>query len=270
MKKKRLIPVLLLRNGFLVQSKSFKRYKNLGNPITAVKRLSNWAADEIMYLNISRNDSYDMKRDDLGCHNRNNIVEIIRDISKESCMPITYGGRIRTLDDIGLFLINGADKVSINSMALERPEFIHEAAREFGTQCIVVSIDAKINDDRYEVMAEGGKKSTGYSPDNWAQIASEKGAGEILINSIDRDGLKQGYDLQLINLVADAVMIPVIACGGVGVWEDFAETLEGTKVDAVAAANIFHHYDQSVYLAKKYLIDRGCNVRPPDLILEKH
>lgn len=269
MKKRRLIPVLLLKNGFLVQSKGFKRYQNLGNPLVAVKRLSNWAADELIYLNISREDTYDMNRDDLGCPNRNNILDIIRDVSRESCMPITFGGRIRSIEDIALFLSNGADKVSINTKALNDPDFIGCAVKKFGSQCIVISIDVKKIDGEYLVMADGGKINTGYNAVEWAKIVEERGAGEIFLNSIDRDGLKQGYDIDLINNVVAAVNIPVIACGGVGEWEHFSQAMEDTSVDAVAAANIFQYYDQSVYIAKKFLCERGCNVRTPDLILEE-
>jgi cyclase len=268
MKKKRLMPVLLLKNGFLVQSKSFSRYQNLGNPVTAVKRLSEWAADELIYLDISRDDVYDMRRDDLGHYNRSNLRDIISDVSKDCHMPITVGGKIRSLDDIAVRLANGADKVSINTRALEAPAFIKEASEEFGSQCIVVSMDVKLNEKGYEVMSEGGKKPTGRDPVNWAKEAERQGAGEILLNSIDRDGRKNGYDIGLIGPVSAAVDIPVIAMGGVGEWEHFAEALDKTGVDAIAAANIFHYYDQSVYLAKKYLHDNGYNVRQPDIILE--
>lgn len=268
MKKRRLIPILLLKNGFLVQSKGFSRYQNLGNPLTAVKRLSNWAADELVYLNISRDDRYDMRRDDLGHPNRNNIVDIIKDVSREACMPITFGGRIRTLHDILLFLTNGADKVSVNSVVFKDSTFVAKAVKEFGSQCIVVSIDVKIRDGKYEVMSEGGRQKTGYAPVEWARKVQDYGAGEILINSIDRDGCKNGYDIDLIASVTDSVTIPVIACGGVGEWAHFLQAFKQTNVDAVAAANIFHYIDQSVYLARRFLYEQRCNVRPPDLVLE--
>lgn len=268
MKKNRLIPVLLLKNGFLVQSKLFSRYQNLGNPLTAVKRLSDWAADELIYIDITRDAVYDMRRNDLGHPNRNSIIDIIRDVSKECCMPITVGGRIRSLDDIRERLTNGADKITINTKALEDPLFITEAARIFGAQCIVVSMDVKKIENRYAVMSDGGKKDAGIDPIAWAKKVEECGAGEILLNSIDNDGQRNGYDIELVNLVARAVKIPVIACGGVGEWSHLVDGLKQTSADAVAAANIFHYFDQSVYLAKKYMYDHGCNVRPPDLILE--
>lgn len=267
MKKHRIIPVLLLRNGFLVQSKEFKRYQNLGNPITAVKRLSEWGSDELIYLDITRDDNYDMRRDDLGHPNRNNLFDIIADVSKEAWLPVTVGGRIRTLEDIEKRLSLGADKIAINTMPLEDPAFVELAAKEFGSQCIVVSMDVKLVDGEYQVMSHGGSTRTGRHPQDWAKEVESRGAGEILLNSIDRDGMKNGYDIPLINTVCDNVHIPVIACGGVGIWEHLAEGLQQTKCDAVAAANIFHYVDQSVYLAKKHLHQQGLTVRSPELLV---
>ncbi len=267
MKKKRLIPVLLLKNGFLVQSKSFSRHQNLGDPITAVKRLSDWAADELVFLDITRDGTYDMRRDDKGHPNRNNIIDIIRDISEYCHMPVTFGGKIRAIEDVALRISNGADKVSINTIAIEKPDFISQAAREFGSQCIVVSMDVKRTESGLEVMKQYGKVGTGMNPVDWAKRVQDLGAGEIFLNSVDRDGMKKGYDIELLRAVSGAVKIPVIACGGVGEWGHFGEALEETEVDAVAAANIFHYYDQSVYLAKKYLFENHFLVRKPDLIL---
>jgi len=269
MKKNRIITVLLLKNGFLVQSRLFSRYQNLGNPVTSVKRFSDWAADELIYLDITRDNVYDMHRDDLGHPNRNNIIEIISDAARKCYIPVTFGGRIRTMEDIETRLANGADKISINTKALDSPLFIKEASREFGSQCIVVSIDVKIKESSYVVMSNGGRTAASYDPIRWAKTVEENGAGEILLNSIDRDGAGNGYDIDLLHSVSNAVNIPVIACGGAGTWEHFAEALDKTRVDAVAAANIFQYIDQSVYLARKYLFDKGYNVRSPDLMLEK-
>ncbi len=267
MKKKRLIPVLLLRNGWLVQSKGFKRYQNLGNPTSSVARLSEWASDELIYLDISRDDNYDMRRDDLGHPNRQTFIEIIRDVAQVSFMPITVGGRIRTLKDIETRLLSGADKTAVNTQALRDPTFVAAAAHEFGSQCIVASIDVKLRDDgAYEVMTDGGTAPTGHAPNEWARRVQDEGAGEILLNSIDRDGMRNGYDLPLLRRVSDAVRVPVIACGGAGEWSHLTDALQQTSVDAVALANLLHYVDQSVYLAKKYLYEHGCGVRPPDLL----
>lgn len=266
MKKKRIVPVLLLRNGWLVQSKGFRRYQNIGNPVTSVQRFSEWASDELIYLDISRGDMvYDMRRDDTGHPNRGSLLEIVEDVARQTFMPITVGGGIRTLMDIELRLAKGADKIAINTAALSQPGFIESAALEFGSQCVVVSIDALRRDGLLKVMADGGRQSTGYTAKEWAAEVESRGAGEILINSIDRDGMKTGYDLELLAQVVDAVRIPVIALGGVGEWTHFAEALEQTGVDAVAAANIFHYSDQSVYLARKFLYDKGLPVREPAL-----
>jgi len=266
MKKKRLIPVLLLRNGWLVQSKEFRRYQHIGNPVSSVQRFSEWASDELIYLDISRDRTYDMGRDDTGHPNRASILEIIADVAKVTFMPITVGGGIRTLADIETRLSLGADKISTNTAALTDPTFVEQAAHEFGAQCIVVSIDAKRMDGRHVVMRDGGREPTPYAADEWTRIVADAGAGEILINSVDRDGARRGYDLELLNAVGRATSVPVIALGGVGEWEHFADALEKTPVDAVAAANIFQYNDQSVFLAKKYLVDRGLNIRPPHLL----
>ena len=266
MKKNRMIPVLLLRNGWLVQSKGFNRYQNLGNPVWSVKRLSEWASDELIYLDISSGGNHDMRRDDIGHPNRQTFLEIIKDVSRETFMPITIGGNIRTLQDIENRLAVGADKIAINSKPLANPSFIEQAAREFGSQCIVISIDVLRTDTGCQVLSEGGTKVMRDDPVAWAREVQDLGAGEIFLNSIDRDGKKNGYDIELLKEVSSAVSIPVIACGGVGKWEHFAEAFDQTDVDAVAAANIFHYMDQSVFHAKKFLYKRKYNVRPPDLL----
>ena len=267
MKKHRVIPVLLLRNGFLVQSKLFKRYQNLGNPVTAVKRLSVWGSDDLIYLDITRDDTYDMRRDDLGHANHDSVLDIIEDVSRNAFMPITIGGRIRSLQDIERRLSRGADKISINTIALDDPDFITTAAREFGAQCIVVSIDARLEEDGvHRVRRDGNREATGWTAVDWARRVEQMGAGEILLNSIDRDGMKNGYDLPLLDTVSAAVRIPVIGCGGVGEWEHRAQGLQQTRVDAVAAANIFHYSDQSVYLARQHLYGAGLLVRSPELL----
>jgi len=266
MKKNRLIPILLLKNGWLVQSKEFKHYQNLGNPTTAVRRISEWGSDELIYLDISKNEEYDIKRNDQNYPNRQSFLEIIEDVSKVTFMPIAVGGKIESLSDIETRLKLGADKITINSKPIVKPEFIERSANEFGSQCIVVSIDAKIDHHTYNVYDHHNSCSTKINVLDFAKQVENLGAGEILLNSVDRDGAGNGYDLNLLNLVADQVKIPVIACGGVGEWYHFQEALQRSNVDAVAAANIFHYRDQSVYLAKKHMYDNKLIVRKPDLL----
>jgi cyclase len=255
-----------MRGGVVVQSKGFQRYQRLGNPTTIVQRLSDWASDELIYLDISREQSYDLGRDDLGGVNRTGALDILRDVAKQCFMPLAFGGGIRTLDDIRARIRLGADKVVINSQPLVEPTFIDAAAREFGSQCVVVCIDAKQTDNKqWEVFSAGGRTAAGRSPADWAREAADRGAGEILIQSIDQDGRGQGYDLSLIRSVTSAVRVPVIALGGAGSWEHFAAAIQNGGADAVAAANIFNYRENSVYQAKRHLFDQGLNVREPAL-----
>tara|TARA_B110000008_G_scaffold275379_1_gene312728 strand:- start:402 stop:1208 length:807 start_codon:yes stop_codon:yes gene_type:complete len=266
MKKNRVIPVLLLKNGWLVQSRGFSRHQNLGNPIDAVKRLSKWASDELIYLDISRDDVYDIKRDDQGYDNINSFLGIIEAVSKEVFMPMTIGGKIKDLHDIEKRLLLGADKISINTEAYKENKLIEMAAKEFGSQCIVVSMDVKKTLQGNRVFTNFGTKDTGHDPLYWSKRLEEAGAGEILLNSIDLDGTGRGYDIQLLDQMSSQCRCPIIALGGVGNWSHFKEALDKTSVDSVAAANIFQYTDQSVYLAKKYLAKNECNVRKPDLL----
>ena len=220
----------------------------------------------MIYLDISREDRHDMRRDDIGHPNRGSVLEIIQDVSVETFMPITIGGRIRTIAHIEERLALGADKIAINTQAADDPGFITQAAKEFGSQCVVVSIDVVRNNESLSIKVDGGRRDIRKDPVDWAHEVQERGAGEILLNSIDRDGQKTGYDIDLLKRVSNEVSIPVIACGGVGEWAHFSEAFDKTGVDAVAAANIFHYIDQSVYLSKKYLFERRYNVRPPDLM----
>ena len=267
MKKKRIIPVLLHKEGWLVQSKNFNEYKKLGNAQKAVQRLSEWDSDELIYLDISKTEVYTTNRDDTAAPKYQDLPELLSEVSKVARMPITIGGGIKTLSDIEVRLRAGADKVSLNRAALETPSLINLASREFGRQCIVVSIDyEEIGDERYLRVAS--RKNSYGNPKRaieWLLRVEELGAGEVLLNSVTRDGMKSGYDISFLADVADSLEIPVIACGGAGCWEDLAQVLSQTNVDAVAAANIFHFQDQSIYLARKYLTSKGLPVRPPSI-----
>lgn len=268
MLKRRLIPVVLMREGLCVQSKGFTRYQSLGNPFTIVGRLSSWASDELVWLDITREGStYDLRRDDTNFPNRATLPEIIRDVADQALMPLTVGGRVRSVADVEVRLRAGADKVTLNTAPLRRPNLLAECSREFGAQCIVVSVDARTVDGRTTVCADGGREDTGRDVVDWCEEAVERGAGEVLLNSIDRDGRRTGYDLDLIRRVREAVTVPVVALGGVGSWDHLAEGLDA-GASAVAAANIFHHSENSVHAAKRFLHEAGYDVRRPELIDE--
>ncbi len=266
MLKKRIIPVLLLKNGWIVQSKNFSEHKQIGNALHSVKRLSEWASDELVYLDISRDQDYDIKRDDQKYKNLENFLEIIKNVCELSFMPINVGGKIKSIEDIKTRLKLGADKVTINTKALEDSFFIKKAVEEFGSQCIVVSMDVKKIGNNYFVFKNFGKINTGIKVEEWCEKVQKMQAGEILLNSIDRDGNKSGYDIDLIKRVKKILNIPLIPLGGVGSWQDFCDVIDLTEVNAVAASNIFHYFDQSVYLARKYLHDKNYNVRKPILM----
>lgn len=262
MKKKRVIPVILLRNGQIVQSKFFKEYKNLGNPIKAVERYSNWDADELIYLEISR--GHASERTDLNSIEYKSSIDLLRQIADSASMPITFGGGIKTTLDIEMRITNGADKVSINSLLFDSPNLVIEASHEFGSQSLVASVDVSSVNSSYYVFHKG--INTGIEICNFVSQISELGIGEILLNVIERDGSKMGYAIDLYKEVSLRNDIPIIALGGVGTWEHFAEALGETKVDAVAAANIFQFQDQSVYHARNFLFQNGYPVRPPSVM----
>jgi len=254
MLKNRLIPIVIVDNGNVVQSKQFKHTNVVSNAITAVDFFNSWAVDEIIVLDVSRHTDY-----------RENFHKIIEGLSKRCFIPLTVGGWIKDLDEIKKFLKEGADKVSINTEAVLHPEFVKESAEIFGSQFIVISIDVRKKESNdYEVIINRGKEGTGLDPVKWAQKVQKLGAGEILLTSIDRDGTKLGYDLDLIRMVSENVSIPVIAFGGVGKWQDLVDGINIGKADAVSAANIFHYTQHSTFNAKKYLIESGLNVRIPE------
>lgn len=262
--KTRIIPVILMKNGRIVQSKRFKRFQALGNPSTMVGRLSNWFCDELIYLDISRDSNYNLNRDDLKDPNRTDLLELIDDVSKNCFMPLTIGGRIKNIDDIYQRLAHGADKVAINTQAFLNPGFIQDAANKFGSQCIVVSVDVKKTEQHeWEVFIDRGQRATGVSVFDWLRIAEDNGAGEILLNSIDKDGTGEGYDLELLKSAKKQLAVPLIAMGGVGHWNHLSEGIQQAKVDAVAAANIFQYTENAVHEAKKALYESGHHVRKP-------
>ncbi len=263
----RLIPVLLLKNGLIVRSQLFKTHQIIGNPVNTVRRFSNWNVDELVLLDISDEDYHDLRRDDLQVQYKGtSTLDVLRQISDVCFMPLAFGGRICSVDDMRERLAVGADKCVINTCAVQTPKIIEEGAQLFGSQCIVVSIDVcRNNNGQLEVYTHGGSKATGLDPVGWAKRVEELGAGEIFLNSIDRDGLGCGYDIDLIKRVCDAVAIPVIACGGVGAYDHFPTAITEGGASAAAAANIFHFFELSYPYAKKACLDADVPMRPIEL-----
>lgn len=252
MLKKRLIPVLILRDGSVVQSIQF-RHTNVihWNAATAVDFFNHWAVDEIVILDVSRDIS---KRD--------KFYAAVDALSHKCFVPLSVGGWVSSVDEVREMLRLGADKVVINTEAVCRPEFISDCARIFGSQCIVVSIDVKrMEDGTASVHIDRGRETSPLLPVDWARQVENLGAGEILFNSIDHDGNRQGYDLETLRAITDAVDIPVIAMGGVFTWEHLVEGINNGGADAVAAANIFHYTEHSTKKAKAHLREAGINVR---------
>lgn len=263
MLKKRLIPSLLLQNGQLVKSINFHDFQIIGNPKTAIQFFNAWAVDEIIFLDISKDRNYlDLMREDYNYKSPDNFLDIVKECSKICFVPLTVGGGIRNTADMIDFFRHGADKISINTEAVRKPELITKGADKFGKQAIVVSIDAKlVGDEKYEVFINHGLEPTGLDPVEWAQKAEKMGAGEILINSIDKDGALCGYDIGLIKKITNNVNIPVIALGGVGKWQDLVDGVNLGGASAVSAANIFHYTEQSTKHAKRHMVQMGLDVR---------
>ena len=263
--KVRVIPCLLLKDGLIVRSELFKYHQIIGDPTTQLQRYSDWSVDELVYLDIGTSDVYDVRRSDarIATSAHSSLTDIIREVAKVCFAPLTFGGRIRSLDDMHGRFANGADKVTINTLAVEQPHMIGEAARAFGSQAIVVSIDAIERDGGgYEVLA-GGRTPTGLEPAAWARQAEDLGAGEILLNAVHRDGTAQGYDLALVEQVVRATTVPVVALGGAGRWQHCVDVVVEAGAAAAAAANIFHFTELSYKKAKAFMHEAGVDVRLP-------
>ncbi|MCL4879870.1 MAG: glycosyl amidation-associated protein WbuZ [Anaerolineae bacterium] len=251
MLKTRLIPVLLLKNGRMVKTIQFDKLRDVGHPVKAAMVYDAQNVDELIFLDITATEE-----------NRSTFFDVIQQVTEESFMPFTAGGGLRTVDDIRALLNAGADKVTLNTEAVRRPEFITEAADRFGNQCIVVSIDARrVGYKKYEVYINRGREATGLNPAAWAQQAVLHGAGEIMITSIDHEGTMEGFDLELIQQVTSAVAVPVIAHGGAGTPEHFVEAVRDAGAHAVAAASIFHFTDQNPIKARAHMKRAGLDVR---------
>lgn len=252
--KHRLIATLLVNNGVVVQTRKFKRTNMVGNAFTAVDFFNGWSVDEIMVLDISYSHEW-----------VDPFVNIIAELSKRCFVPLTVGGKIQSLDLVKRYTRAGADKVVLNTQAVRKPELIAEIAKAYGSQCCVVSIDAKKDEaysSGYRVAIDNGRELVDLDVLEWALEVQAQGAGEVMINSLDHDGDKRGYDLDLVRLISDALNIPVIAMGGVGHWDDFVDGIAKANADAVAAGNIFHYTEHSTKKAKEHLEKAGLFVRP--------
>ncbi|MCR5467843.1 MAG: imidazole glycerol phosphate synthase subunit HisF [Lachnospiraceae bacterium] len=249
---KRIIPCLDVNNGRVVKGVNFVDLRDAGDPVEIAAAYDKAGADEVVFLDITASSD-----------NRGTVVDMVREVAKKVFIPFTVGGGIRTVEDFRALLREGADKISINSSAIDNPNLISEAAEKFGSQCVVVAIDAKRRTDGsgWNVYKHGGRIDVGLDAVEWAKNANELGAGEILLTSMDCDGTKAGYDIELTKAVAEAVSIPVIASGGAGTMEHFYDALTEGKADAALAASLFHYKEMEIKDLKEYLKERNVPVR---------
>ena len=247
---KRIIPCLDVDKGRVVKGVKFLNLRDAGDPVEVAKRYEQEGADELVFLDITAS-----------AEDREIMIEVVRGVAESVFMPFTVGGGIRSVEDMRRLLEAGADKVSVNTAAVKEPDVVHEGARLFGSQCIVVAIDARRKGDGWEVYIHGGRTPTGIDAIEWAKKVETLGAGEILLTSMDRDGTKAGYDVELCRAVSEAVNIPVIASGGAGSKEHFYEVFERGGVDAALAASLFHFKELSIPELKEFLKEKGVVVR---------
>lgn len=251
MLKTRIIPCLDVKDGRVVKGINFVELRDAGDPVDQARIYDAQGADELCFLDITASSD-----------NRSILYDVVARVAGQCFMPLTVGGGVRTLEDIRALLLAGADKVSINTEAVSRPEFVREAAEKFGSQCIVVAIDAKqVAPGKFEIFTHGGRNATGKDAISWAQNMAQLGAGEILLTSMDRDGTGQGANIELTRAVADAVPVPVIASGGIGALEHFVDAVQEGKASAVLAASVFHFGTYSVPQVKDALKSAGVPVR---------
>ena len=249
---KRIIPCLDVHNGRVVKGVNFVNLRDAGDPVEIAKAYDKAGADEVVFLDITASSDA-----------RNTVVDMVRKVAENVFIPFTVGGGIRTVDDFKQLLREGADKISVNSAAIMRPELLSEAADKFGSQCVVLAIDAKKRADGsgWNVYKNGGRVDMGMDAVEWAMEAEKRGAGEILLTSMDCDGTKAGFDLELTRTIAENVKIPVIASGGAGKLEHFHEALTKGKADAALAASLFHYKELEIREVKQYLREKGVSVR---------
>jgi cyclase len=247
---KRIIPCLDVDKGRVVKGVKFQNLRDAGDPVEVAKGYEEQSADELVFLDITAS-----------AEERKIMIEVVQRVAETIFIPFTVGGGVSSLEDIRRLLSAGADKVSINTAAVKNPQLIYESAKRFGSQCIVVAIDAKRSERGWEVYIHGGRTPTGLDAVEWAKRVESLGAGEILLTSMDADGTKKGYDIELCRAIASAVSIPVIASGGAGTMEHFYEVFTQTNVDAALAASLFHFKEVSIPELKAYLKNKGVHVR---------
>ena len=251
MLSKRIIPCLDVKNGRVVKGINFVNLRDAGDPVEIAEKYSDEGADEICFLDITASNE-----------ERETMIDVVERTAAQVFVPLTVGGGVRTLNDVRQILLAGADKVSINTAAVKNPDFVKEAADKFGSQCIVVAIDARsVGDSKWEVFTHGGRNPTGIDAVEWAQKMEDYGAGEILLTSMDKDGTKSGYDLPLTKTISRNLRIPIIASGGAGNLEHLSDGVKLGEADAVLVASIFHYGEYTIKEAKEFLSANGISVR---------
>lgn len=247
---KRIIPCLDVKDGRVVKGKNFKGLNDVASPVELAERYSKSGADELVFYDITASSD-----------GRKLMVEVLKEAASRVFIPLTVGGGVESVDDFDILLKSGADKVSVNSGAIRRPQLIEEAAKKYGNQCVVLSMDVKKEDDKYVVYSKGGRVRTDIDAVEWAKFAEKSGAGEIVVNSIDTDGVKGGFDIEMLRAISNAVNLPIVASGGAGKVEDFFEVFETVNIDAALGASVFHFNEIDIKDLKKALNERNICVR---------
>lgn len=247
---KRIIPCLDIRNGRVVKGTNFEGIQDVADPVEMARYYNDTMADELVFYDITA--SYE---------NRGLFIDILKNVANQIFIPLTVGGGINGVEDFDRVLKNGADKVSVNSGAIANPKLINEAAKKYGNQCVVLSMDVKRVDGKFTIFAKGGRENTGMDAIEWAVFGEENGAGELVVNSIDTDGVRNGFDIEMLEAIAARVHVPIIASGGAGNKEDFLDLFRHDGIDAGLAASIFHKKEVIITDLKKYLIENGIPMR---------
>lgn len=261
MNKIRLIPVIFIKNGFIVRSEKFIQHKKIGNVVNQIRRYNQWDVDELIFIDISREKFHDSMRTDHKIERVNSIDQILNSVSNECFMPLAFGGGIRDLETIKRYIKNGADKIIVNTLFFENPNIIEKAIEIFGSQAIVLSLDFKVTMNKLSFYSKNGEKKEKESFEDIIKRITNLGVGELLLNSIDRDGTGEGYDIEVIKRFVDSLPIPVIACGGAISYFDFEQVALIKNISGIAAGNLFHFTENAYPNAKKKLKEKKLNFR---------